>query len=592
MSKFKVGDTVRRIEDGSNGNAVTKGNLYEVKEVYGSSIIVIDDTGKRDGFCIKKFELVSSPSTELTSLPQKWCIKITDENWEKVFKWAGFHFSRNGGEQYVSHYKTHSKENNWFNNGNKPLPEITFDQFKKWVLKEKSEVKSTYGLNIGDTVDQKDLSEWCKVEDNWSSEGSWEEYHSGVHGDRKILGFKEIQGKVGFQVYGTSLDVYFRAEGFKDFVAKRNTVAPTPDETHKTESLLEEAKRRYPVGTKYHIAHLSADGKTTAIVRNPNAFFLHDGNVYESHGNYGANGHSYSEILYHRNNEKWAEIISRPEERSSIYWECIQPSYYNPPAFKLGTVYKQKGELTGFDTINFEEDSLGSKTNGWSKEFFKPSTREAYDAQFKKEEKIDVGWLKREAERRYKEGDVVQQGVAYEMSYIEHTIGSNLSASVTVDSHNVVNVAIGGVGVWHSTVQIWAPVVKRAPASLDSGTLSSGFLSPDVGPIWNKGLRDYPSSYSGSGVPPLKLKMHKPLPMIFGTGGEGFLGSIDPWEDFELGMPKSMIHREVMSVEDCFDRYGILFDKYSPKPQPSSKVSVNTHEEFKITINKPKTIKI
>lgn len=514
MSKFKVGDTVRRIEDGSTGNAVTKGNLYEVKEASGSSVTVIDDTGKLDRFCIKKFELVSK---ELTSLPPKWCIKNNKSISEDLGKWFLPNLGRIPDDPLRNSYWHYPQISPRISSASTPFEgytEITFDQFKKWVLGqgaegvlgEKSKVKiSGYdGLNIGDKVKDSDITAWCTAGENRSDDiRDWFRYTSGFHGDREIIKFKDAHGAMAFIVSGTSPDVYLRAEGFKDFVAKRNTVAPTPDKGHKTESLLEEAKRRYPVGTNYHIAHLSADGETTAIVRNPNAFFLHDGNVYESHGNYGANGHSYSEILYHRNNEKWAEIISKPNEVPE-YVEVISdgPSYtthsdhtqigvpnYNIGVCpKVGHIYKVvKDEVRYTFSKSYVLQDADGKGYLIGQHGCKPSTREAYDAQFKKQE--------------------------------------------------------------------------------DFGTLSNGFLSPDVGPVWNKGLRDFPSSWYGQEF----LKEVEKISPYYGSVIVKKRGVGQSWYEQQM----KELQKEFLSPA-----------------QPSSKVSVNTHEEFKITINKPKTIKI
>ena len=63
-------------------------------------------------------------------LPEKWCVEITDENVDMLWSWTGFKFQRKSYINYVTYRKTHSKE----------IPErcieITFDQFKKYVLKE------------------------------------------------------------------------------------------------------------------------------------------------------------------------------------------------------------------------------------------------------------------------------------------------------------------------------------------------------------------------------------------------------------------------------------------------------------------------
>lgn len=51
------------------------------------------------------------------------------------------------------------------------------------------------------------------------------------------------------------------------------------------ESLLEEARRRYPKGTKYYPAHLSGDGNSICTVGDPDNFILLAGDILESLGN-------------------------------------------------------------------------------------------------------------------------------------------------------------------------------------------------------------------------------------------------------------------------------------------------------------------
>jgi len=540
MSKFKVGDTVRRIEDGSNGNAVTKGNLYEVKEVSGSSIIVIDDTGKLDRFCIKKFELVSK---ELTSLSEKWCIKRNKENYLIINNW----FISNGyGTPSANCDYIHINGHNYDSPVFVPTgyTEITFDQFKKWVLgnprKEDLLAEAKKRFPLGTTFYPVSASTATVSKE------------VGTGTVKSELDIKWL----GEEIINIGSNGYLYSRGTWAEIVSCNTVAPTPDKEHKTESLLEEAKRRYPVGTKFKSAKYSNEVREV---------------VNDNWVEYGSNIQVGSNFIMY--DHKWAEIISRPEERSSIYWECIQPSYYNPPAFKLGTVYKQKGELTGSDTINFEEDSLGSKTNGWSKEFFKPSTREAYDAQFKKQEDFKVGdWVVVLPEDSYfKNSEKCAQRIRSIDPSPKNTLPYQLEfKNGSTNTYKKIRKAtpeeIADVNGGYKAG------IYKEPAS----THSSGLLSPDVGPIWNKGLRDYPSCYSGAGVA-----------MLGGIGG-ALSGGKPFWQD----LPDFEVRTEELNPMEVYKRYGVYIHKSPPEMKPSSKVSVNTHEEFKITINKPKTIKI
>ena len=65
-------------------------------------------------------------------LPEKWCVEVTDESVDLLFDWAGFKFERNNSIKYVSYRKLHSSGCLY--------TEITFDQFKKYVLKQTAQL--------------------------------------------------------------------------------------------------------------------------------------------------------------------------------------------------------------------------------------------------------------------------------------------------------------------------------------------------------------------------------------------------------------------------------------------------------------------
>ncbi len=79
---------------------------------------------------------------ELASLPEKWCIILTSENRDIVLKWCSFSFN------CTSKYITYKQEHGDSDIGR--YTQITFDQFKKWVLKEevKQEPKSLVGRYV------------------------------------------------------------------------------------------------------------------------------------------------------------------------------------------------------------------------------------------------------------------------------------------------------------------------------------------------------------------------------------------------------------------------------------------------------------
>ncbi len=82
----------------------------------------------------------------------------------------------------------------------------------------------------------------------------------------------------------------------------------------KTEDLLSEAKRRYPVGSKFYPAHIDKAANYTCIITEEDIDKIHfeEKDIYISYGNIIKNGHSISEVLYAKG--KWAEIVEKTEE--------------------------------------------------------------------------------------------------------------------------------------------------------------------------------------------------------------------------------------------------------------------------------------
>lgn len=89
--------------------------------------------------------------------------------------------------------------------------------------------------------------------------------------------------------------------------------------------LLEEAKRRYPVGTKYYPAHLASQRTHHCTVSNPATFNVAQGRrglyISESTGNLSKNGHNLSEIIF--DDFTWAvkveeNTISETSSQSSV----------------------------------------------------------------------------------------------------------------------------------------------------------------------------------------------------------------------------------------------------------------------------------
>lgn len=133
-------------------------------------------------------------------------------------------------------------------------------------------------------------------------------------GKRRIIKTHDPGGYVEF-TDGTSGDIHnFSAP--HEMACKQWRVLCDPKtntEIKRVENpLIEEAKKRYPPGTKFQPAHLKGRPTETCVIGLHENFQFNGDEIYISHGNQDKNGHNYSEIIYHEGN--WAEIIEEPKE--------------------------------------------------------------------------------------------------------------------------------------------------------------------------------------------------------------------------------------------------------------------------------------
>jgi len=215
MSKFKVGDKIVRLTDGSSGNYVTKGNVYVVIDCNGSNVRIKDDNGVAGVFHTPYFELCKElPVTELTSLPPKWCIKFSSDEINKAINkhFRQCLFWENDG-CYTAFYW---RSDNIYTQDVTDYTEITFDQFKKWVLgnprKEDLLAEAKKRFPLGTTFYPVSASTATV-----SKEVGTGTVKSEL--DIKWLGEEIINGSNG----------YLYSRGTWAEIVSCNTVAPTPD---------------------------------------------------------------------------------------------------------------------------------------------------------------------------------------------------------------------------------------------------------------------------------------------------------------------------------------------------------------------------
>jgi hypothetical protein len=92
-------------------------------------------------------------TAELTELPEKWCVKLTKENYKSL---------KTGDEldSYIEPYGYHHSDkvnafNNWEEHICTGYTEITFEQFQKWVLPSQPETKEIDWSKAGQLVEFK-----------------------------------------------------------------------------------------------------------------------------------------------------------------------------------------------------------------------------------------------------------------------------------------------------------------------------------------------------------------------------------------------------------------------------------------------------
>lgn len=243
---------------------------------------------------------------ELTELPENWGIKITQENKEHLNKWRGS-LSRSAGStvdySMIDGYLLNKSGDytGYFVNdlsSHSNYSEITFDQFKRWVLKE---------------------SDTLKVEDLVEGEIYWTTYS----GNSFIFKF---EGNTS--AYISDLVTYRFSSSSWDFWKNSKDLRKATDEE------------------KQWLQNCIAAGKFISLA-----------------------------------DSKLLTSSTDPE-----YYECMQPSkFQNCIKINGGVIFHKD-----FDDYIGKPISNTAKTN---RSLFKPSTKEAYDAQFVKEEKVIEQWI-------------------------------------------------------------------------------------------------------------------------------------------------------------------------------------------------------
>lgn len=252
-----------------------------------------------------KFELMPegfnpNKKPELTSLPEKWCIRLVSQ---EIIDIIG---TKNLCNINISNVSIDGKffvdSSTVFTSSalEHGYTEITFDQFKKWVLKEEPKTESKFvegqvywsnnGSNGGYIYKVKKLKNPQYVE-----------YYAQIFLDKRK--FDIDSGLNDAHQYNLRLATEEEKTWLEKCISANRFL---PREVVPKESLLEEAKRRYPIGTKFN-----STGGFTGLTITERTQFSDD----NSHGiavNYLARGESDTAhgYVYNKVDNKWAEIIT------------------------------------------------------------------------------------------------------------------------------------------------------------------------------------------------------------------------------------------------------------------------------------------
>ena len=222
-------------------------------------------------------------------LPEKWCILRTGNNYNIINKWFQ---DNNLGKPYMNYGYIWELNNDYYTYLTKPghRTEITFEQFKKYVLKEEiveeKVIEPLPQFKIIETIET-----ITKVENNEGNQffiGDVVKTEAGLH--FKIIGFKYNENKT--KILAIATDNY--PEVVKDINDIEHYIEPKVEET-----LLEKAKRLYPVGTKVKTV---TSNNFEIIIKDQSKFKLDsDNNIFTYE--------EYMFYLYNNDNNKWATII-------------------------------------------------------------------------------------------------------------------------------------------------------------------------------------------------------------------------------------------------------------------------------------------
>jgi len=195
-NQFFIGDTVK-----SSNNIISKIESFEYNQSKSKILAYVINSTKTDYFDINEIEHYIEPKVVESEfiLPEKWCIKQNSQiinDWLNINKQTYSYYCSINQYQIV-HFPA-INEAHLYSNIQNDYTEITFDQFKKYVLKtevkketllEKAKIiEYSHDFKVGDEIKLKNMINYntyiiTKIEDNvlfFKYENNYENNHTRV----------------------------------------------------------------------------------------------------------------------------------------------------------------------------------------------------------------------------------------------------------------------------------------------------------------------------------------------------------------------------------------------------------------------------
>lgn len=315
-------------------------------------------------------------------LPENWCILRTKDNYKIINNW----FNKKTGEKphmsntYIG-FRINNKKHYWSSFSPDLRPIITFEQFKQYVLKEKPKVKALPFFKILKTSKMGTIIQVQNNEGNIFALGDNIRSITGNIKDpetMKILSFRYNNAKDNIcavterlSEYGIGIDKIEHVIEFSKNEVKEEPVIITSSlkdmltlqnkgvknvisiQPKKEETLLEKAKRLYPVGTYFETLGLYDKQKRECVVeceifQNPDYgnYITRSSKLCCAQAVISKDGSKMAKILY--NGYKIGDIIQ-------VFLAIRKNGYYHSILEKVA--------ITKLETINGEEVAFFGEDN-------------------------------------------------------------------------------------------------------------------------------------------------------------------------------------------------------------------------------------